>query len=215
VASSVTAVGPAVELSQCRGQRSLGDPFREVSVTRADRARSGQHAADPLPIDPDVDPAEDPGQRRVTGVAPGRWPSFRADVVGCVFLGGCVGGWARYAVTTAWPTAAGRFPWATLTVNAAGSFILAVVVVVAAELVPSRYLRPLLGTGFCGALTTFSSVVVTADELFAHRHPATGTGYLLASIGAGLALGWSGLLAGRAAVARRRRRRPGGGTRRC
>jgi CrcB protein len=187
-------------------------PSLEVSVTRADRARAGQRAGDPLPIDPDVDPAQDATRRRVAATR-GRWPPLRADVVGCVFLGGCVGGWARYAITTAWPTTSGRFPWATLTVNAAGSFILALVVVVAVELVPSRYLRPLLGTGFCGALTTFSSVVVSTDELFAHRHLGTGIGYLLASIGAGLALGAAGLLAGRAAVTVRRRDRRGGSSR--
>ena len=122
---------------------------------------------------------------------------LRPDVVAVVFAGGCVGGATRYWFTTAYPTANGAFPWSTLAVNLAGAFVLAVVVVVAAELVPSRYLRPLVGTGFCGALTTFSSVVVSADRLFAHDRVGTAVGYLLATITGGLAAAVLGLLVGR------------------
>ncbi len=111
----------------------------------------------------------------------------RPDVLGVIFAGGCAGGVARYAVTLAWPTPGNRFPWATLTVNTTGAFLLAVIIVFAAELAPSRYLRPLLGTGFCGAFTTFSSVVVASAELFAHRRVGIAIGYLCATIGAGLA----------------------------
>lgn len=124
-------------------------------------------------------------------------PRLRWDVVAAVFAGGCLGGWARYGITSTWPAGA-RFPWATFTVNVTGAFALAVIVVTAANLVRSRYVRPLLGTGFCGAFTTFSSVVVTADQLFAHRHPVTAVSYVLASIVAGLAAAWFGLILGRA-----------------
>lgn len=126
-------------------------------------------------------------------------PRLRWDVVIAVFAGGCLGGWARYGITSTWPARNG-FPWATFTVNVAGAFVLPVVVVVAASLVSSRYLRPLLGTGFCGAFTTFSSVVVTADQLFVHRHPSTAVAYVLATIVAGLAAAWLGLVLGRGLV---------------
>ena len=137
----------------------------------------------------------------------GNWPRLRLDVIAVVFAGGCLGGAARYAVTSANPVSRGAFPWPTLTVNLAGAFVLTLVVVIASELVPSRYLRPLVGTGFCGALTTFSSVVVAADQLFAHHHVPTGIGYLLANVAGGLAAGWLGLVLGRAIVANRHRRR--------
>jgi CrcB protein len=65
--------------------------------------------------------------------------------------------------------------------------------------------RPLLGTGFCGAFTTFSSVVVGADELVAHGHAATAAGYLLASIAAGLLAAWLGVVGTRAVAALRTR----------
>jgi CrcB protein len=124
-------------------------------------------------------------------------PHLRWDVVAAVFVGGCIGGWARYGITTAWPARTG-FPWATFTVNVVGAFVLPLVLVVAANLVSSRYLRPLLGTGFCGAFTTFSSVVVTADQLFMHRHPVTAIGYVIVTIVVGLAAAWTGLVVGRA-----------------
>jgi len=35
---------------------------------------------------------------------------------------------------------------------------------------PTTYVRPLLGTGFCGAWTTFSSITASTDQLAAHEH---------------------------------------------
>ncbi len=50
-------------------------------------------------------------------------------------------------------------PWATLLVNLAGAALLGYVLVA----LPAR--RPLLGTGVCGGLTTFSTIQVEALEL--------------------------------------------------
>ncbi|MDQ1747857.1 MAG: fluoride exporter [Frankiaceae bacterium] len=140
-----------------------------------------------LPVDPDLAPE-------------GRRPR-RATVVALVFAGGCVGGWARYAVTTAWTGPASAFPWPTFAVNTAGAFVLGVVVVLAVR--GPRWLRPLAGTGFCGGLTTFSALVVAVDRLAAHGHPATAVAYAAASTAAGVAAAWAGLsAAGRAVGAR-------------
>lgn len=162
---------------------------------------------DRFPIDPDVDEDEDrrhhPGA--VAGEAPGRWPRLRMPVLAWIFAGGCLGGLARYAVTRAWPTGVEGFPWSTFAVNVAGAFVLAVVVVVATDAHRSpAWARPLLGTGFCGALTTFSSVVVAADRLLAHGRAATAAGYLALSVVAGLAAAAAGLVAARAVVRRAR-----------
>jgi len=156
---------------------------------------------DRLPIDPDVDAVEDarhhPGRPPERGPRT-RWPTLSPAVLGYVFAGGCLGGVVRYAVTDRWPASAHGFPWSTLAVNLAGAFVLGVVVVVAADLPRSpSYLRPLLGTGFCGALTTFSSIVVSADELVARGSVATAVAYLVVTIGAGLAVAAFGVVVGR------------------
>lgn len=130
------------------------------------------------------------------------WP--RWDVLVAIFVGGCGGGALRYALAQTWPAGADEFPWTIFSVNTSGAFVLALVLVIAADVLPSRYLRPLLGTGFCGAFTTFSSIVVTVDQLVAHGHPAVAGAYLAGSIGAGLGAAWLGLVAGRTIAAIRR-----------
>jgi CrcB protein len=110
-----------------------------------------------------------------------------------VFLGGFAGGLVRYEVVEHWGTGHLGFPWPIFVVNTAGAFVLGVTVVVALDvLAASRYLRPLIGAGFCGALTTFSSVAVAVDQLLRHDRLAVGFGYLLGSLAAGLAAAWFG-----------------------
>lgn len=124
-------------------------------------------------------------------------PRLPLDVLAVIFLGGCVGGYARYAIADAWTASRGTFPSAILTVNLIGAFILGLVVVLATDLLPSRYLRPLMGTGFCGALTTFSTVVVGAAGIFARHRPGIAMSYLVATVLGGLAAAVLGLAAGR------------------
>ena len=168
-----------------------------------------------LPIDPDLDAAEDTPRHLSAGpfdtTGRSRWPRLRPSVLAAVFVGGCVGGLARYAITQAWPTPAYRFPWSTFLVNDVGAFILALLIVVVADVLPrTAYLRPLVGTGFCGALTTFSSVVASADELVAHGHARTGAMYVVASVLAGLASAALGLVVGRSVAANRNKARQRG-----
>jgi CrcB protein len=139
-----------------------------------------------------------------TTARPARWPRLRTDVMLAVFAGGCLGGWARYTITSTWPARPGRFPWSTFYVNVVGAFILGLVVAIASRL-SSRFARPLLGTGFCGAFTTFSAVVVTTDQLFVHRHQQIAIAYLATSALSGLVAAALGLVLGRATVASRRR----------
>jgi len=79
------------------------------------------------------------------------------------------------------------FPWTTLMINLAGAAVLAWTVVrVGERLPPSTFIRPLLGTGFCGALTTFSTMQVEAVRLAHHGHVATAAAYLTISVAGGL-----------------------------
>jgi fluoride exporter len=75
-----------------------------------------------------------------------------------VVLGAAVGAPLRY-LTDLWVQRRhdSVFPWGTLTVNVAGSFLLGVVLGTQTHAGGSEWWAVLLGTGFCGALTTFST----------------------------------------------------------
>lgn len=73
----------------------------------------------------------------------------------------------------------GRWPLGTLLVNVTGSFMLGVFV--ARSL--SGEAMALLGIGFCGALTTYSSLAVRSVEL----GPRLGTAYALGTVALALA----------------------------
>lgn len=78
--------------------------------------------------------------------------------VALVLIGGAVGAPLRY-LTDLFVQARhdSVMPWGTLTVNVAGSFILGVVASAVAHAEAPAWLLTLLGTGLCGALTTFST----------------------------------------------------------
>jgi CrcB protein len=88
-------------------------------------------------------------------------------------------------------------PWATFAVNVIGSFVLGVVL---GLLPPGSGARLLLGTGFCGGFTTFSTfsaeVVAIAEGGAAGRAGA----YAVGSVAAGLAAAVAGAAIGRAAA---------------
>jgi CrcB protein len=88
-------------------------------------------------------------------------PSFDRRELAAIFAGGFVGALARASLADAWPAAPGEWPWATFAVNVLGAFLLGYAVTRLQERLPlSAYRRPFIGTGVCGALTTFSTVQV-------------------------------------------------------
>lgn len=101
-----------------------------------------------------------------------------------VFLGGAVGAGSRAALAAAAPVRPGQWPWATFAANIAGSAVLAAVLLLVHERLPYR--RLLIGTGFCGGLTTFSTFQVELVEMLEHREFALMATYLTASLAAGL-----------------------------
>jgi len=107
-----------------------------------------------------------------------------------VLLGGAVGAPARYVTDVLIQRLhATAFPWGTWTVNVAGSFVLGVVVAAG-----TGWPATLVGTGFCGALTTFSTFGYESVRLAEEGETATATAYVVASLAVGLAaaaLGWT------------------------
>ncbi len=76
-----------------------------------------------------------------------------------IFVGGFAGAVTRAVLGEVLPHHAGQWPWATFTVNVVGAFALGYFATRLQERLPlSAYRRPLLGTGVCGALTTFSTM---------------------------------------------------------
>ena len=101
-----------------------------------------------------------------------------------------VGGLVRYLVSI-WLPASPDFPWGTLFVNYLGIFCL--VYLVKGYLVykgTSKGLVLALGTGFCGGLTTFSSLMLDAVKLLDTGRYLSLVLYLLLSIGGGLLLAY-------------------------
>jgi fluoride exporter len=72
--------------------------------------------------------------------------------------GGAFGSLARYGIGEWTRTRFGEsFPWGTLVVNVAGSLLLGLLLGLALSGKTSRPTRALIGTGFLGAFTTFST----------------------------------------------------------
>jgi fluoride exporter len=113
--------------------------------------------------------------------------SFDGRELAAVFVGGALGTLARAALATLAAPDPGRWPWPTFTVNIVGAFLLGYFTTRLLERLPvSSYRRPLLGTGLCGGLTTFSTMQVELVKMLEYHHYGLAVGYTAASIAAGL-----------------------------
>jgi len=112
-----------------------------------------------------------------------------------VALGAAVGAPLRYLVDRAMRARYGpAFPWGTFTVNVAGSFAFGCTL--AATTSPA--VVALVGVGFCGALTTYSTFGLETVQLAAAGARRRAAGYALGSVLAGLAAAGLGLALGAA-----------------
>ncbi len=107
-----------------------------------------------------------------------------------VASGGATGSMARYLTARAVPTTAGGWPVATLLVNLTGSLVLGLLLEALARRGADRgrrqVLRLLVGTGFCGGLTTYSTLALEIDLLLQHDRVGLAVTYGLVSVVAGL-----------------------------
>jgi fluoride exporter len=112
-----------------------------------------------------------------------------------VVLGAMVGAPARYLTDLVVQSRHGsELPWGTVTVNVAGSLVLGVTAGALTGGGGDHWLLLLVGTGFCGALTTYSTFGYETLRLTEERAGFEAVANVVASLAAGLgaaALGWA------------------------
>jgi CrcB protein len=101
-----------------------------------------------------------------------------------VAIGGALGAMARYGVSSlVFDASSQRFPYATLSVNVLGSFLIGILFVLIVEkgLLPPE-MRSILMVGFLGAFTTFSTFSLDALGLWQNGHLLLALVYALGTV---------------------------------
>lgn len=131
---------------------------------------------------PDAGEAAAPATRRRV------LPRIDRREVAAIFVGGAIGTLARAALSEAFPSSATAWPWPVFACNIAAAFILGFAVTRLQERLPlSSYRRPLIGTGICGGLSTFSTMQVELVKMIEAHAWGLALGYAAASVAAGYA----------------------------
>jgi fluoride exporter len=115
-------------------------------------------------------------------------PRIDRREMAAIFAGGALGTLLRAALAEAFPHPATAWPWPTFAVNVVAAFLLGYFVTRLTERLPlSSYRRPLLGTGLCGGLSTFSTMQVEILQMLDAHAWGLAAGYTTASLMAGYA----------------------------
>jgi CrcB protein len=113
--------------------------------------------------------------------------------VATICLGGAAGATLRVWLAQTFAAGASSWPWAIFAINLTGSFALACVATLINERRPfPAYVGPLLGIGFCGAYTTFSTMAIEIVQMLEVDRWGLAVGYGCASIAAGYLAIWAG-----------------------
>jgi fluoride exporter len=118
-----------------------------------------------------------------------RWlPRLDIREVAAIFAGGALGTVARAVLAEMSPHSPTSWPWPTFAANMLAAALLGYFVTRLQERLPlSSYRRPLLGTGLCGGLSTFSTMQVELLRMLQGHAYGLAIGYAAASIAGGYA----------------------------
>ncbi|SIS04813.1 fluoride efflux transporter FluC [Williamsia sterculiae] len=137
-----------------------------------------------LPIDPDL-----PTDTRAL--------HHRPTAIVAVFVGGIVGTTARYFIEALLPAGTGSWPWATFLINLGGAFVLGALLEALTRMGDDsgwrQRTRLCVGTGVCGAFTTYSTLALETSLLGRAGHYAFAIGYAAASVVTGTITAWAGI----------------------
>ena len=128
-----------------------------------------------------------------TGIRP---PYLRWGPIGLVALGGAAGAASREGLSLAIPNL-GEVPVAIPIINVIGAFLLGYLYEAVTRLDSARptgkNLKLLLGTGFCGGFTTYSSLATDTAVLFRDGLPGSALIYALGTVIVGACATWAGI----------------------
>ena len=112
-----------------------------------------------------------------------------------VALGGALGAMSRFFVYNAFTHATrSTYPWATFTVNVAGSFLIGIAFILITErLEMGPYWRSIVTVGFLGAFTTFSTFSMDVIGLLEQGQVSNAIIYVLSSVVVCIIAAWLGL----------------------
>lgn len=111
------------------------------------------------------------------------------DELLAVFAGGALGAVARAALAQSAAVAPHSWPWATFAANLLAALLLGYFVTRLQErLPPHTYMRSLLGTGLCGALSTFSTMMLELVRMIDVGAWSLLVAYTAASLAGGFAM---------------------------
>jgi CrcB protein len=102
-----------------------------------------------------------------------------------IYVGGVLGALVRVGLAEATPHGPGGWPWGTFAVNMAGALLLGYFFARLGDHPEDSLAHPLLTTGICGTLTTFSTVQLELFEMVDGGHLAIAVAYLAATLALG------------------------------
>ena len=109
---------------------------------------------------------------------------------------GGVGAVGRFVADGLLRAVLGRtFPWATVVINVSGSFLLGFLTGIALRHPAGADVKLILGTGFCGGYTTFSTASFETARLVEEHRARAAALYVVTSLGLGLGFCALGLVA--------------------